>query len=390
MKNYLFIVLIFFGASCIEPYDFEAIGTQEVLVVEATLTDQGGENFVKLSTSIGLTDSVQNPVRNATVWTEDNTGSTIYFNESQPGLYEPDPLAAGVAGKIYTLYITTSDGTQYKSNAEILLPPTPIDSVYGEFKVFPSTESGTTSRGVQFFLGASKNTSTDASYYRYQIEQDYAIQVPYASAYKWDENQLMYFARDTLINVCYQHIPSTGILITTTSGQTENRVTELPLVLVEESDPYLLSKYSLITRQYTISPEAHQYYKTLKETNEASGSFFDQQKGSPIGNMTSLKDSSKPVLGYFEVAGVATDTSIFSPSSWSQEGYNPERVFNEGCGYDNVADTVLLEDMLLGLVNMSYRNMYYITTSGTSVVLVPKKCSDCRLYGTIKKPEFWD
>ncbi|MDH5476561.1 MAG: DUF4249 domain-containing protein, partial [Cyclobacteriaceae bacterium] len=186
-----------------------------------------------------------------------------------------------------------------------------------------------------------------------------------------------------------QNIPSSGVKVTTTSGQAENRLSEFPLIMVEEQEPYLSSRYSLSVKQFSISSKAYQYYKDLKENNESAGSFFDKQKGTILGNISNMTHSSAPALGYFEVAGVSEKWKLFNPDQWFDEGFRPVNYYSIGCKYNDVVDTVVVGDLLSNKVSMGVRNIYYITITGEAI-LVPTICSDCRIYGVLKKPDFWD
>ena len=178
MNKYLLFIFILFFISCVESYDFSSIETVEAIIIDASLTNESTAHYVKISTSTSLINSAQNPVTDATVWIEDNEGAVTFFYENEPGTYLTNSSFAGEVGKSYTLHVETKNGNQFKYSEEYLMSPTPIDSVYGEFLTLPSTENGEISRGVQFFIDTHSNSTGD-SYYRYEVEQDYAIQVPY-------------------------------------------------------------------------------------------------------------------------------------------------------------------------------------------------------------------
>ena len=386
-SSILYILILLLG--CIEPYEFENIDTISALVVDSSLTDVQKAHYVKLSSSLSLDEVSDIPVVGATVWIESDSQGIITLDEVEPGVYLTDSSFAGIVGTNYTLFITTPDGNEYKSTTEVMLPPAPIDSVYGQFKVFPSTQDGTTTRGVQFLVNAQGLPNRD-SFYRYEVAQDYEIKLPYVTPVKWIDQINDFTERDTLLYLCYQKAPPLDILITTTGGQSSNIVSEFPIVVVEEDDPYLLTKYSLNVTQFSISSNAFQYYKALRENNEAAGTFFDKQKGAIYSNIKSTNSPSLPVLGYFEVAGTSTYRNIYTPMLYADEGFSPIQVYGESCAFASVVDTVTVAQLRSGIVNMENRDIFGFSMDGSSAYLAPKTCTDCRNYGSLEKPGFWN
>jgi len=384
MRKSIYIVVIsVFMVTCIEPYDFEVVDTTtQVLVIDASLTNETKPHRVKLSMSYNLDHSVENPVTGATIWIEDENNNRTVYNESLGGLYYTDASFSGKIGSSYILTVNTADGNSYVSSAETLLPPTPIDSIYGRYMTLPSTENSSFIKGIQFLIDTHDNQS-EFSNYRYEYEEDYEIIVPFASLLKIEGGRLL--TRDTSVRVCYKNIPSSGIQTATTGGQAENRLSEFPLKMVEEEDPHLNSKYSLQVKQFSITSNAYQYYKDLKENNESAGSFFDKQKGAVLGNITNTTNPSSPVLGYFEVAGVSEKWRIFNPEQWYDDGFNPVKYYSQNCRYDDVVDTV----SVVGLTSNMTNRIYFKIITG-EVLLLPARCSDCRVFGVLKKPDFWD
>lgn len=373
--------------TCIEPYDFEVVDTTtQVLVIDASLTNETKQHRVKLSMSYDLDHSVENPVTGASIWVEDENNNRIVYTEGWPGTYYTDASFSGKVGSSYVLTINTADGNSYVSTAETLLPPTPIDSIYGRYMTLPSTTNSSFIKGIQFLIDTHDN-QLEFSNYRYEYEEDYEIIVPLASLLTLEGSLLL--TRDTSVRVCYKNLSSSGIQTATTGGQAENRLSEFPLKMVEEKDPHLNSKYSLRVKQFSITSSAYQYYKDLNENNESAGSFFDKQKGAVLGNIVNTTNTSSPVLGYFEVAGVSERWRIFNPEDWYYDGFNPVKYYSQNCRYNDVVDSVALVDLMSNAVTLAGRNIYFVTIE-QEAILIPARCSDCRFFGVLKKPDFWD
>ncbi|MDH5476622.1 MAG: DUF4249 domain-containing protein, partial [Cyclobacteriaceae bacterium] len=265
MRKFIYIIFVsILMLTCVEPYDFEVVSAGQVLIIDASLTNETKAHRVKLSTSYDLDQSIEKPVTGASIWVEDENKTRTEYYESAPGEYYTEASFSGNVGSSYVLSITTTDGNNYMSTPELLLPPSPIDSIYGRYMTLPSTTTSEILSGMQFFID-THDSQSEFSNYRFEFEQDYEIIVPYASLFTFSQSDLVLLPRDTSVRACYQNIPSSGVKVTTTSGQAENRLSEFPLIMVEEQEPYLSSRYSLRVKQFSISSKAYQYYKDLKE-----------------------------------------------------------------------------------------------------------------------------
>lgn len=391
MKRILHISLLVVGIyACVEPYDFEVRDTEEVMVVDASFTNEVKNQEVRLFLSYPLDGNKGTALSGATISILDLDSDREYsFSEtSEPGVYASVEQFGGSPGNSYQLKITTNDGDRFESLPEKMPDPVAIDSIYGRYIERPSTEDDRNLKGVQFMVD-NHNDDAPFSNYRFEYREDYSINVTYPSFYEYlrEEDSLVF--RNPSIQTCYNFRESTDFIAETTSGQSENRLSEFPIVYVENIEPQLRFAYSLTVRQLSISPGAYQYYKNLKENNESSGSFFDKQKGTVLGNISNVSDQSFPVLGYFEVAAVSVDYRVFPAGAFRSQGFVPARY--SYCNYNEYADT-------LGVDTLKYidglgttKNVFtYTDPFQTSVIVVPSTCSDCRNYGVLDKPDFWE
>ncbi|NQZ77029.1 MAG: DUF4249 domain-containing protein [Ekhidna sp.] len=327
-------------------------------------------------------------VSGATVWITDTESSRIDFVEQENGRYVSTEFGLE-ANNAYTLHIETVEGKRYQSTAENLPAATQIDEIFGSYVNNPSNESDEFDEGIQFFINASStDPNSEVFNVRISYEEDYVITVPYASPFIFS-SEAGIIDRDSSIQTCYRNLQSNELLIGSTSGQSQNQLLDFPVRLVRPSEPNLRFRYSLTVRQFSITPQAYRYYQDLKENNESGGGFPDRQKGSIIGNIVNIEDPEDVVLGYFEVAQVSQARAFFTPSMWRDEGFRPDPIFRS-CEYTMVADSVFTEDVRNGLISFAGRNIHAISTSGIFTVLVPEICSDCRFYGTLDKPDFWN
>jgi hypothetical protein len=112
----LFIVIMITGIllTCIDPYSPDLKEFENLIVVEALLTDEDSPGYVSLSRTFKTLDEDPVKVTGALVRISDNEGKSNILTETEEGLYKTDNLFfRGEAGKEYTLYIQTPEGAEY-------------------------------------------------------------------------------------------------------------------------------------------------------------------------------------------------------------------------------------------------------------------------------------
>lgn len=142
IKNIGSLLLGIFLMGCEEVIQLDVPETEKYLIVEGTITDQSGEQVIKLTESQAILSS-SNPkvITNATVVVTDNTGKTYQFRDSQnQGVYRWTPTSAneimGAIGKTYTLRIE-ADGEAYQAVSELRRVPK-IDSIVYKYEDNPN------------------------------------------------------------------------------------------------------------------------------------------------------------------------------------------------------------------------------------------------------------
>ncbi len=383
--NRLIVILALLAISgCVEPYDFEAVGTERVLVVDASLSNEQKSHETKLSYTYPLDAQENAPATGAEVWIESGGEVVAQLVEGEPGIYQTDSLFAGTVGRSYVLHISLGS-VKLESTEEVIKSPIPLDTLYGRYLELPSEEDASNQLGVQVFAdvtGAAEGVS-----FRYEYEETYEIRVPYPSSYAWDADSLIYTLRDPRVGTCYKTNRSANLLLGSTAGVTGNDLLEFPVRFLNQEEPELRHVYSILVKQYTISENAYQFYRDLQENNESAGGLFDRQKGTSVGNFTSVNNQELSVLGYFETAGVAQERTFFRPDSFWEDGFTSPR--NSECGPHIALDTVGVGQFPEYFTRNPNMNIVIFLMPGTALTALAK-CSDCRLFGDLQKPDFWE
>ena len=427
IRNILTVLILYaLAGSCITPFDFDSIGLERSVVIDASLTDETTEHFVDISFTFEIDTSRIDPATGATVQFVSGTDERTVLREQTPGHYVTASDFAGVPGQQYTLEVTLEDGSEYRSRAETLPEPIPIDSIYGRYLTIPSDANETDLTGIQVFLDA--HTDAPGSHnFRYTYRESYEVPVPYPSKYDWSGTgptfQIM--EREKPLGTCYRTNESSETIVATTRGLSENRIAEFPIQFINEFGRELAYNYIIEVTQYTISNDAHTFFRYLKESNEGTGSLSDRQLGTINGNIFNPNNSQEPVLGYFEVASVSKVKRIFNYLQYENEGIKTEEWiclppagdFGFGCEFfgewvfdvqftteiiqinPRTGDTTIVEETFFdfgaidGLVNTLCGVQYRIVdfkSQGTQMSLAYDLCGDCTIYGLLDRPSVWD
>ncbi len=388
--------------SCVEEFPFESRDYKKVLVIEGRFTDEVGTHQVKIGYTRRLDEQQQEVVSGAEVWVEGSDGSVFNYNETEPGVYETDPLVSGTAGISYQLHVSIDDKV-YQSTKQKLIPSPPIEELYHEYKELVVESTKEVRPGIQFFID-TQDLTNQALHYRYEWEETYEVRPPWPSQYEYLADLDTLVPRLPPLQICYRTAQSSDILLGSTAGFTENKLSAMPVRYITTATDQLKYAYSILVHQYAISSQAYNYYRELNEGN-SGGSLFDSQLGTLQGNLTSLNDASEVVLGFFEVSGKSSRRE-FVRYEWLDKRFPPpDQYYN--CSISQVK--LIVEPGPPYEISDSLR--YYVVGKGLEVIeavycddtgsqneecpyylealLAPKYCTDCRFRGTLQKPDYW-
>lgn len=395
-KIHLFILVIVF--SCVEPYEYELIDevVLPLIVVDGLLTDEEKTHRVRLSYTSGLGITNQRTINEATVTIENSDGDSVILTERQPGNYVTSSTYRGIVGESYRLRIKMKNGHEYLSSEEVLNEAPPIDTLYGRYVQLPSEKSAELLNGVQLFI-ESDWSDYEVSTFRYVWEETYEWRVPYPSEYVYVPKTGAGIERKMTnlqsVEICFRGDTSTALLLGSAFSLNNSKLTEFPVHFINENDQNLSFKTAVKVKQYALSDATYQYYKRLKENNESGDSLFDKQKGNISGNIKSLTDPKELVMGNFDVSGVSSKMSFFEPKTFVSDGFKVNYGLDY-CGIDNYMEIDTIPALALEAYVTDDRNArMVIWTYDPDLQLyfmISENCSDCRILGKIRVPDFWE
>lgn len=370
---------------CIEPYEFEAETYENVLVLEANITDELKRQEVFLSRSLMLEEDAPVPETGADVRITDDNGNEYIFNEVSPGKYESAQVFGAQNNRNYQLHISTSEG-QYESDVTALQESTGIDNLYARRTTFNGDD------GVALQVD-NYNPPDAARFYRYKYEETYKIISRFSS-----DSDLIYdngfieVPKTKEETTCYNTVASNDIILAGTTSLQENNLEGFMVRFIETGNPISSRRYSILVKQFALSPEAFAYYETLKKLSGSDNVFSQNQPGFVAGNVYNLNDPEEKVVGMFNVSSVSSKRIYFNYSDF----YGPQDSrphFTDDCDIGTPLITPPpVADNLIGLLELGW--VKYLGPSLSSedagpYRVVNAECVDCTLLGTNEVPDFW-
>lgn len=377
----LFIFISLITVSCIEPFMPETTSYDDVLFIEARITDDYRmPPLVKISRTAPIGSdqaSADYPVSGADVYILSSDGSEYPFYESLSGEYLPvDINFSGEAGKSYKL-ILYHGGNTYESGFEELLISPPIDSITAAPGTEKRSETGDPVQGLQFYV-STHSDDPPPSYYRWMLDATFKYKVPFIASHIYDGSSPVYFDSRDIIN-CWKSYDINNIFISGTEGLTENAIVKAPLNFADQYGDELSLRYSLHVKQLRISRQAYEFWSDLDKLTNQTGGLYESQPFRLEGNIRCSSDPLVNVTGIFEVAGVSESRAFFSrPSEFEILTLNCEMV---EVGTESMPWSRLSPGDYLFFME-GFPSAYY-----TSRI----ECFDCLSRGgTSEKPSFWE
>jgi hypothetical protein len=379
--------------SCKRSYAPPAItAPNNYLVVEGVIAAGQDSTIIKLSRTVNLSGTnTANPELNATVTVQGD--QNVSYNLSQvdtTGRYGAPPLNLDNSHK-YRLLITTTDGKTYASDYESVKITPPIDTLGYNI----------TGIGLNIYTNAH-DPSNNTKYYRWDYSETYIYNSPILTYYKFDETNTdplkMSVTRtpDELINTCYVTLNSSNVLLNSSAKLTQDVIQNNQITQIPKDSEKILHRYSIIVRQYALTPEAYAFWSILKRNTEQIGTIFDVQPSEVKGNIHCTSNPSEPVVGYISVSSIAQKRIFIDRQDLPLWPYNTasECTIDSICWATRAAfppDELKLGELIpVGPVKQVGTCNGEITPS-YSVREGDATCVDCRLHlhGITKVPVFW-
>ncbi|MBW1295705.1 DUF4249 domain-containing protein [Aquimarina litoralis] len=382
-------------SSCVDPFEIETENFENILVINATITNELKTQEVLLTRTFKFEDDGPQSETGATVRIIDDANFEYTFEESDSGVYRSTQEFAATSGRTYRMSIQTADGRSYISDVVTLPQETSIDNVYPQ-RV--SNDDGV--EGLGIFVDTFDPTG-NSQYYRYEFEETYRIVAPLW--YQFDlvvtdrtEDFFVFGVEDRSEDgtVCFKTEVSNNINIANTTFLEEDRITGLQVNFMPANDIRIADRYSILVRQYVQSRDANGFYEILSSFSESESLFSQIQPGFITGNIVSETNPDEKVLGFFDVSSVSEQRIFVNRNDFLAD----LPVFELDC------ELVVPEQGLDDLITFHQRVEGFINSSAVSYFpnapiqidqpinvfsFIPRVCGDCRVIGKVSVPDFW-
>ncbi|MVM35722.1 DUF4249 family protein [Spirosoma sp. HMF4905] len=337
-------LLVLFPLACVDPEDIVQSGTNDILVVDGTITNLAEPQLIKLNRSKAdpLTGRFGTmPITKATVEVVMDSTVVIACHETEDGSYQLPSDFKGQIGHAYQLRFVLTDGTSYQSTPQTMLAAPPISRVYARFN--PTSLStrealdGNFRAAHDFYLD-TQDPANQQNYYRWDWKlwerQEWCrscsmgIYSVHNVLTKYTANGLRYFeAGDSLFENCFYPPPGTpgldkyfvydyqcrtqcwDIFVSNNLNVFADTYTNGALLTGQKvaQIPYYQHAPCLVEiRQAALNPAAYRYFNQLAEQTQKSGGVADLPPTTLAGNVQITAGKGSGVVGYFTASAVTT------------------------------------------------------------------------------------
>lgn len=366
---YLLLALV---AGCVDPYRPPEIAAPNTyLVVDGYFNTGVGETTtIKLSRTQNLTDG-KAPIleTKATVTIESDKNVKYTLKEvGTTGVYSISGVQTQTGDK-YRLRIKTAKGIEYLSELVPVRQSPPIDSI----------NWNADTQGVHIFVN-THDPKDNTRYYRWEFEETWEFNSAFYSGFEVKNRQVV--QRQDDIFTCWNSARSRDILVGSSAKLSKDVINQSKLTYVDGRSIKLGIKYSMLVKQYALTPEAHLYWEQLAKITQNVGSLFDPQPTQITGNIQCTTNPNEPVLGYFGAGTIATKRlfirRIQLPYWLTNTGY-------EACIMDTLTTKELIDNKVPGQIPLKEaENLVGQYETGDV------DCVDCRRRGTNVRPAYWN
>ena len=412
---YLFILLII-AQSCTEPYALQNENFEDLIVIEASITNEFKYQEIKISRTYPLEENTPQFETGATVFITDSNGNQYNFNENDD-TYVSNQKFAAQQNVTYKLTVVTSDGKTYTSKEEKVASASELETITTSVGT-----NGNEGNGVKI-IANTNDSSEGIKYYRYTYEETNKVISPQWRDYR---GEAVYFSPrpasapfgEVLIKpwpyeskICFTTENSKEIILHNTSLSNTNN-NSFQVRFISDQDYKIAHRYSIEITLHNQSLAAYNYYDALKKSSTQGNILSQNQPGFYSGNIKNINNPNEKVIGFFEVSHISKKRiffnfeDVFPNQSKPQYPYycpevppttNPDiknfLFFFYWC-YGPGCDPLPSGDYILFTLSHKLKAIYGFDILAhmndiPNYTLVNSQCIDCTTFSSNIKPSFW-
>ncbi len=309
---------IFFHMGCVDPVEPIFENEEGLIYIDAFLSTTLGSSFVTVSESVLDFDRLRFNFLNDAEVKYRNVDTNIEVSLiSQENTYVPPSDFTAEEGSVWELSIFLPDGTEYRSSPERISEPVAIADIratYNPELVF--RESKDEFLPGHFISIDLEDPADKDNYYFWRFTSFESLMIckscPNGILRNGECQENAVFGLDYTADYlceqdCWQKRYNENIKIFSDEFTNGLQITALPV-----ADVLLYSKENIVVelQQFSLSSEAYEYYKVLKDIVDNNGGLNAPPPAALVGNMFNAQDDNEFVLGRFTAAATTT-RSIF-------------------------------------------------------------------------------
>ncbi len=378
-SKYLTICCLFLACgACIEPFEPQIDESQQVLVINGSISDEPGIHYVEISISAPYNKPSYDPLEGCVVYVSDQEGQMIHYQDEGKGLYSADvPDSFLEVGDAVSIYVATPEMREYRSSFDTLRSCPELDSVYYEIQAMPTADPDRNLKGIQFYLDMS-GAADDSRNVIWRINETWEYWASLIGNLRmWGPGEVEAFLSNVVFK-CWKSYPLSQIYSGTTRNLSFNELQRVALNFVSNETDRLYRVYSLLVKQEALSQEAYDYWQRLNEQTAQSGGLYEKQPSAVEGNLYSVNDPEEVVLGFF-YAGQVREKRIFVVNDDLFDFEIP----HISCEFEPLS-SLWRKDKIEYPVYILNPGNFQPSWTG------PSECFDCTLQGGINvRPDYW-
>ena len=317
----MFLILLLF-VGCEEEYKADISGHENILCIQALITDNPSENVVKVMRTYPFYEvRTEDFVAGASVELIDVEGNTYAGIETSKGIFNINHSAE--AGKTYKLKVSV-EGEVYESDFEELPSSPTFDSFYVKPETSVTYKYSSVGKpvenkvtGMRAFINVPVTDSL--KYHRFIIDKV----IEYVLLKDTIRKTIYVNGNDTIIEevpeimsiYCWRTNTDGGLfnVVGPIAYGSEKMIENRPLTFggnqignYIEHDPEFKSEYLagwiVKVKQIGLNENSYNYYQVLNKQLKASGKLFDAAYTQVQPNFRCVSDPVKSVIGFFELS----------------------------------------------------------------------------------------
>ena len=329
LKN-IFIVLFTINiSSCVDKIDNNLTFKSSVLTVQGLVSDKNTTQIlINQSISSGI-NVLSNPINGCKVELIVNNSTKVLLTETEPGVYLPPVDFIGIVGNSYQLIIKTPNGENYESSVEKIVASPPIKNVYQKF--IQNGQLSADGKRVLYstfdvFVDFDDNPNQKNFYvWEYDLYEpiDYCITCERSiliglSCVSLDSRNTNSPTYDYICRTnCWDILRNKTINIFSDEYSNGKSVVGRNVAKI----PYYGTRSALLEiHQNSVSREAYEYQKLLRDQTQTSGTLTDTPPAAIIGNIRNVNNPSEKVVGSFSAVGISQAKYVVDRSGYERTG----------------------------------------------------------------------